>query len=392
MRLPFTGRTTASASDIAPETKSGAPLVAVELSRRASFTNPDFASLCREGYARNPIVYRCVRMIAEGCASVPLAPSGGGVNGLPPDAAEALERFYAFLQVAGCAYLEAVLLGDEIVALRALRPDTVTARLDIAGRLTGYEAQTGQGRRLHPRDPLTGRCAIMALNLFDPLNEADGQSPLRAAAISVDLHNQGARWAKSLLDNSARPSGALVYKGGAGERLSREQIDSLKAELENGFTGPSRAGRPMVLEGGLDWKTMGLSPSDMDFTQGRREAARDIALAFGVPPMLLGIPGDNTYSNYAEANRAFWRQTVIPLVGRTAQALSRWLSAFSDISIDLRPDLDAVTSLAPERAALWARLQSASFLSEAERRALAGLPPAETETETETEPETETDP
>ena len=112
----------------------------------------------------------------------------------------------------------------------------------------------------------------------------------------------------------------------------------------------------------------------MDFAQGRREAARDIALAFGVPPMLLGIPGDNTYSNYAEANRAFWRQTVMPLVVRTAAALGDWLGAFGD-SVTLAPDFDRVPALAPERAALWARLEAASFLDEDEKRALAGLAP-----------------
>jgi HK97 family phage portal protein len=84
----------------------------------------------------------------------------------------------------------------------------------------------------------------------------------------------------------------------------------------------------MVLEGGLDWKSMSLSPSDMDFTQARREAARDIALAFGVPPMLLGIPGDNSYANYREANQAFWRQTIIPLVKKTARGLEGWLQPF----------------------------------------------------------------
>jgi HK97 family phage portal protein len=120
---------------------------------------------------------------------------------------------------------------------------------------------------------------------------------------------------------------------------------------------------------------MGMSPSDMDFTQGRREAARDIALAFGVPPMLLGIPGDNTYSNYVEANRAFWRQTITPLVGRTARAVSEWISAFSEDSIALCPDLDAVPALATERGALWDRLEKASFLDDDERRAFAGLPP-----------------
>ena len=372
MRLPFTGRA-ASAPEAMPasevETKS-APLVALELSRQARFTSPDFASLCREGYGRNPVVYRCVRLIAEAAASVPLA---GAPQVLGSD--DTMESFFGYLQLSGSAFLLATRLGEDVVAIRPLRPDTVRPLTDRAGRPAGFEVQTATGRSVYPRDPLTGRCDVFALQLFDPMC-AGGQSPLQAAATSVDLHNQGTRWAKSLLDNSARPSGALVYSGGAGERLSREQIDRLKAELESGFTGPARAGRPMVLEGGLDWKSMGLSPSDMDFTQGRREAARDIALAFGVPPMLLGIPGDNTYANYQEANRAFWRQTVLPLVSRTARGLSRWLSAFGE-DVVLRPDLDAVPALASERAALWARLQAASFLSDAERRALAGMEPAQ---------------
>ncbi|MEM7728939.1 MAG: phage portal protein [Pseudomonadota bacterium] len=348
------------------ETKS-APLVALELARQAAFTAPDFASLCREGFSRNPVVYRCVRMIAESAASVPFK----GAD-LPTGTDAALERFYGYLQVAGSGYLQAVLLDDAVVGVLALRPDTVTRIADAAGRPAGYEVDDGGRRTVHRRDALTGRCAVMGLDLFNPTDDRAGQSPLRAAGTSVDLHNQGTRWAKSLLDNSARPSGALVYNGNGG--LSREQFKALKAELEEGFTGPAQAGRPMVLEGGLDWKTMGLSPSDMDFTQGRREAARDIALAFGVPPMLLGIPGDNTYANYAEANRAFWRHTVVPLVGRTARALAEWLSAFGDEKA-LTPNLDAVPALAEERAALWARLEAASFLDVDEKRALAGLAP-----------------
>ena len=79
------------------------------------------------------------------------------------------------------------------------------------------------------------------------------------------------------------------------------------------------AGRPLLLEGGLSWQPLSLSPKDMDFLEAKNAAARDIALAFGVPPMLLGIPGDNTYSNLAEANRAFWRTSVVPLVTRTAE-------------------------------------------------------------------------
>jgi len=111
----------------------------------------------------------------------------------------------------------------------------------------------------------------------------------------------------------------------------------------------------------------------MDFIQLRREAAREIALACGVPPMLLGLPGDNTYANYREANQAFWRQTIIPLVSKTAAGLQGWLSAFFGEGADIAPDLDAVPALAEERAVLWKRLSDASFISEEEARDLAGL-------------------
>ena len=50
---------------------------------------------------------------------------------------------------------------------------------------------------------------------------------------------------------------------------------------------------------------MSMSPKDLDFIEAKHGAAREIALALGVPPMLLGIPGDNTFSNYQEANRTF---------------------------------------------------------------------------------------
>ena len=92
----------------------------------------------------------------------------------------------------------------------------------------------------------------------------------------------------------------------------------------------------------------------------------------GVPPMLLGIPGDNTYSNYQEANRSLWRQTVLPLVNRTLAALSNWLAPAFGGAIVLKPNLDEIEALAGERDQLWKRLEGASFLTIDEKRAAAG--------------------
>jgi HK97 family phage portal protein len=157
--------------------------------------------------------------------------------------------------------------------------------------------------------------------------------------------------------------------------LSEEQFDRLKAELEDRYSGARHAGRPLLLEGGLDWKAMGLTPKDMDFIEAKNAASRDIALAFGVPPMLLGIPGDNTYANYREANRAFYRLTVLPLVGRMAKEFSAWLApgfAGEGRGLRLWYDADQIEGLAADRDALWARIGAADFLTDDEKRQAVG--------------------
>ena len=194
--------------------------------------------------------------------------------------------------------------------------------------------------------------------------------------MAVDVHSAASRWSKALLDNAARPSGAIVYRGGEGQgSLSSDQFDRLASEMEMHHQGARNAGRPMLLEGGLDWKPMAFSPSDMEFQKTKDAAAREIALAFGVPPMLLGIPGDATYANYQEANRAFFRLTVLPLAARVAASISQWMEGFSGENLRLRPDLDQVMALGPEREALWRRVAQADFLTAAEKRQMLGLPP-----------------
>ena len=197
---------------------------------------------------------------------------------------------------------------------------------------------------------------------------------------AIDVHNASSAWSKALLDNAARPSGALVYRGEGLGHLPQEQFDRLKQELEDSFSGAINAGRPMLLEGGLDWKAISLSPQDMDFLNAKNTAAREIALALGVPPMLLGIPGDNTYANYKEANVSFWRQTVVPLVQKTARALSGWLAVPQGVSLRFEPDLDAVPALSAERDALWARVSAADFLTDPEKREAVGYSNASSRT------------
>jgi HK97 family phage portal protein len=114
----------------------------------------------------------------------------------------------------------------------------------------------------------------------------------------------------------------------------------------------------------------------MDFLEAKHTAAREIALAFGVPPMLLGIPGDNTYSNYQEANRVFWRGTVLPLASRVGASLTHWLApVFGDVRLVV--DTDDAPALAKDRAAFWEQVGKAAFLTVNEKREAIGYSPVE---------------
>ncbi len=120
---------------------------------------------------------------------------------------------------------------------------------------------------------------------------------------------------------------------------------------------------------------MSMSPKDLDFIEAKHGAAREIALALGVPPMLLAIPGDNTFSNYQEANRTFWRQTVLPLVQRIISACDEWLTPGYSGTLSLKPNIDDIPALSIEQDTLWARLEKTSFLTDDEKRAVIGYGP-----------------
>ena len=130
--------------------------------------------------------------------------------------------------------------------------------------------------------------------------------------------------------------------------------------------------RPLLLEGGLKWQAMSLTPADMDFVALKAAAAREIALAFGVPPMLLGLPGDATYANYREANRALWRLTALPLAGKILAALSAGLAGWRP-GVRLQVDVDQVSALAVDRERLWRQVTAADFLSDEEKREMLGF-------------------
>ena len=344
----------------------------------------------REGYVSNPVAQRAVRMVAECVAWAPVYAVPG--EGPPPPhfvrspspfrggalvSPVLLETVASQLLLHGNAYLQVLLDTEGFPAeLFPLRPERVRVEADASGWPVAYLYRAGEAKsRVLARDGL-GRPGVLHLKAMHPLDDHYGLGCLGAAAGAIAVHNAAARWNKALLDNAARPSGALVFDGGKdGGTLSAVQFDRLRDEIEAQFSGSDNAGRPMLLEGGMTWQAMSMTPADMDFAGLKAGAAREIALAFGVPPMLLGLPGDSTYANYREANRALWRLTVLPLAERILSAVSGGLSAWWP-GVKLAVDVDQVTALSEDRERLWAQVSAAEFLSEGEKREMLGFPVA----------------
>ena len=372
----------------APGQKASATgrVVAWGSSGRVAWSPRDTVSLTKTGFSGNPVGFRAVKLIAEAAAALPLVcqdaarrydvhpvielmrrPNPGQGR------AELFEALYGQLLLSGNGYVEAVGGAGLPAELHVLRSDRMSLVPGADGWPVAYDYTVGGRRhRFDMTGPVDPVCHIRS---FHPQDDHYGLSPMQAAAVAVDVHNSASAWSKALLDNAARPSGAIVYKGADGQgALSTDQYDRLIHEMEAHHQGARNAGRPMLLEGGLDWKPMGFSPSDMEFQKTKEAAAREIAVAFGVPPMLLGIPGDATYANYQEANRAFYRLTVLPLATRVTAAVAYWLSTHLGEDVELRPDLDQVPALAVERDQQWKRVGEAMFLTDAEKRAILGLP------------------
>jgi HK97 family phage portal protein len=339
----------------------------------------DYAREVAEAYLANPVAQRSVRIVAEGVGSAPVACGDARLARLLAKSCGSqplLEVLAAQLVLHGNAYIQLVKDGAGMpVELFPLRPERVQVVAGEDGWPTAYRYVLADRTLTIALEDEHGWPNIIHLRGFHPTDDHYGAGCLAAAAPAVAVHNSASEWNRALRANAARPSGALGYDGEDGGALSAEQFERLKAELQAAFQGHGNAGRPMLLEGGLDWKAMSLSPADMDFATLKAAAARDIALAFGVPPMLLGLPGDNTYANYREANRALWRLTLLPLAGKILNGLHAGLGDwFAD---GASVDLDRVPALAEDREKLWAQVSSADFLSDAEKRAMLGLSPME---------------
>lgn len=358
----------------ASEKKAGIPgqlrALLVEAGK-ASWTNNNYQCLAREGYEKNVIAFKCISSIANAVADIPIIIKINGTEIEDPEhsknrTARAIMRpnpkqsYESFMQAAishrlisGNTYFHLLdgKVSRELVGLELFRPDRVTIETDGKGLPIAFMYSMNGTIYTYPIDQLTSLSEVLQVKTFHPLDDLYGLSPISAAAMSIDQHNESSEWNKSLLENSSRPAALLTLndRGDNAPVLGLEQMRDINNLIEERLSGAQNAGRTVAINYDMKYQTISLSPIDMDWLNGRAASARDICLAFNYPSILLGYPEASTYNNVSEAKLALYEETVIPLANTVLGELTNWLSLQLGQEIEIDLDLDKVSALQSRR-------------------------------------------
>ena len=352
-----------------------------------TFSSSSYDDLAEIGYKKNVIVYRCVQLISRALASVDWVLQDGDtimqeheiltlMN--KPNSKQYkttfIEEAISYLLLSGNCYVLAKRIDNKKpVNLYLLRPDRVSIITGKEGLPTAYQYQIAGQKQFFEVNQETGECDILHIKLFNPLDDWYGMSPIEVALGSINQHNSIAQQNTAFLQNGGRPSGALMYKSS----IDPQKRNELKDNLRNLYEGGRNAGKILLLEGNFEWKEMGLSPKDLDFISGKELAAKEIALAFGVPNILVGSMSSATFANYKEARYNFWEETLIPLLNIVAGEFSNWLQMLFKTSLKLWYDMDSIPALVSKREIEWRKINNADFLTKNEKREAVGYTPVE---------------
>ncbi len=277
----------------------------------------------------------------------------------------------SYLKLAGESYIFTPAQDARSVQqLILIQPDMVRPKFDKLGTPTEFVIKLGS-EDLTIKFETGGFFPINLTKTFNPLEQNRGFSPFGPLRFSVQLLNETNRFAVNFIQNRCSPPGLLSTEG----TLKQQQVKQLERIIEEKYTGPQNAGRPMVLWGGLKWQSMTSTGKDQTtIIEGREYNDRDISRTLGVPPILLGIPGDSTFNNLLEAKRDFVLSTCKPIMQIFADSLNNWLlDSAADQNLFLRPAIDMLPEIQEWRTASYEKVDKIRFLSFNEKRKLSGF-------------------
>ena len=384
-------------SRFSPEQKANpaGQFIVAQVGGEAVWTPRDYKHLSETGYGANAYVFASVNERAAAVGGIPwklCSVAKGGektdilehplltlMNRPNPDqgGSEFWAEVSAYYSLSANSYTISV--GPNAgppIELWNLRPDrTKVLKGTALEPISGYEYGGIGGPRF-------GNKEVMHLKSFHPTHDWYGMSPLEAGARSIDANNLAKAWNVSVLQNKGQPSGAMVFK----TKLNPEQKRSVHEQISDqvsgrGLKGWANAGNVLVLEGmagdGFEWTPFSQTAQEMDWLEGQRLSAKEIAIAFNIPPELIGDTDSKTYSNYREARKAFYMENVLPFMDRLTSALNNWLTPLFGDNLRLeydKSDIEAIQRDRTEQTEQAVMLFQSGLVNKGEARVIAGLP------------------
>lgn len=335
--------------------------------KASGWTKRSYRGYAHEAYEKNVVAYSCVNNISKAVAGIPIIIkvndkeiTSGKLYDLihrpnPTQSYKAFMRLACMYRlISGNTYIYNLRVSTKrIMQMDLLRPDRVRILFIRENEPYAYEYTIAGIVYQYPIDPNTQLSDVLHLKEPNPLCDLYGLSPIGSSIISVEQHNSAVAWNKALLDNGARPPGvlSLVNRNDAAPSPTQATLDDISARLNEKYAGYKNAGKIPVLGFDMEWRNMGMSPTDMDWLNGKNSSARDVCLALGYPAHLLGQTEGSTFNNVSEAKLSLYEDTVIPLAESMYSEIAYYIRKQQGDAIEIVPDLDKVSALTPRREA-----------------------------------------
>lgn len=334
------------------------------------------ANYVTEGYLKSPVVFACVLAIADSVATAPIVvmnDTGDGEMEPAPestlqellnrpnpsmDQAEFMQAVSVIAALSGFCVIEKERNGlGQIVNLWPLRSDWVKP-IPRDQSPPAWEYRVPGHRTpfiLEPED------VIVHTHAPDPFMGYRGSAPMAIAFRELGIENAMTDFLKAFFDRGALPVYGIIPKQ---QIANQEAADAFKQRLMGRYGGAIRSAEPMLLTGVEDVKRLGFDFDELAFPELRSLTETNICTAFRVPPILVGIQAGldaSTYSNYEQARRAFYEDTIASLWRRLDGALTRSLvpDFDTDGTLSVTFDTGVVSALQDDENALWQRATAA---------------------------------
>jgi HK97 family phage portal protein len=167
---------------------------------------------------------------------------------------------------------------------------------------------------------------IIHFKFASPLSQYYGYSPIAAIDVAYSLNELTGEYEKSLLEHQGRPEGVIYSED---IEMSVEDFDKLKKEFRDTYTGAENVGKTMLLQGGLKYQSVSLSPKDMTTIQIREMSREEIAAAYGMPMSKLTTEDVNR-SNSEIGEIQHKRDTIVPRLKRLEEKINERLTPIYD--------------------------------------------------------------